>query len=125
MSVATDTDAIAVVEDGRLAWSRGFGVANAERGTPVGDKTLWEAASLSKPVFAYAVLQLVEAFAEAAGRDIPYQIVARRTGDVAEVYADPSLANDVLGWRAELGVDAICRDAWRWQSQNPQGYPAG
>ncbi len=52
--------AIAVVEDGRLAWSRGFGVANAERGTPVGDKTLWEAASLSKPVFAYAVLQLVD-----------------------------------------------------------------
>lgn len=52
--------AIAVVEDGRVAWSRGFGVTHAERGTPVGDATLWEAASLSKPVFAYAVLQLVD-----------------------------------------------------------------
>lgn len=71
-----------------------------------------------------SVLQLVSAFAGAAGREIPYQIVARRAGDVAEVYADPALANEVLGWRAELGVDAMCRDAWRWQSQNPQGYPA-
>ena len=71
-----------------------------------------------------SVLQLVEAFAGAASRAIPYQIVARRAGDVAEVYADPSLANDVLGWRAERDVDAMCRDAWRWQSQNPQGYPA-
>ena len=70
-----------------------------------------------------SVLQLVKAFAGAAERDIPYQIVERRAGDVAEVYADPSLANDVLGWRAELGVEAMCRDAWRWQSQNPQGYP--
>ena len=43
--------------------------------------------------------------------------------DVAEVYADPSLAERTLGWRAELGIEAMCRDAWRWQSQNPQGYP--
>ena len=70
-----------------------------------------------------SVLQLVKAFAGAAERDIPYQIVERRAGDVAEVYADPSLANDVLGWRAELGVEAMCRDAWRWHSQYPQGYP--
>ena len=60
---------------------------------------------------------------QAAARRIPYQVVARRPGDVAEVYADPSLAQRTLGWRAELGVEAMCRDAWRWQSQNPQGYP--
>src|SRR5690606_11648500 len=71
-----------------------------------------------------SVLQLVEAFASAATREIPYQIVARRPGDVAEVYADPSLANRLLGWRAERDVQAMCRDAWRWQSRNPQGYPA-
>jgi UDP-glucose 4-epimerase len=70
------------------------------------------------------VLQLVKAFAEAAARDIPYEVVARRPGDVAEVYADPSLARQALGWQAELGVEAMCRDAWRWQSRNPQGYPA-
>ena len=71
-----------------------------------------------------SVLQLVNAFANASARDIPYRIVARRPGDVAEVYADPSMANRLLGWRAELDVDAMCRDAWRWQSENPQGYPA-
>src|SRR3546814_14113090 len=54
-----------------------------------------------------------------------YEIVARRAGDVAEVYADPSLANKLLGWRAELGIDAMCRDAWRWQSMNPEGYVTG
>lgn len=72
-----------------------------------------------------SVLELVRAFAEASGREIPYDIVARRAGDVAEVYADPSLANELLGWRAELGVDAMCRDAWRWQSMNPDGYDGG
>lgn len=69
-----------------------------------------------------SVLELVRAFAGAAGREIPYEIVARRSGDVAEVYADPSLANRLLGWRAELGIEAMCRDAWRWQSMNPEGY---
>lgn len=69
-----------------------------------------------------SVLELVQAFARASGREIPYDIVARRAGDVAEVYADPSLAQRLLGWRAELDVDAMCRDAWRWQSMNPQGY---
>jgi UDP-glucose 4-epimerase len=70
-----------------------------------------------------SVLQLVQAFAAAAEREIPYRIVARRAGDVAEVYADPSLAHRLLGWRAERDVLAMCRDAWRWQSMNPQGYP--
>ena len=69
-----------------------------------------------------SVLQLVQAFERASGRAVPYEIVARRAGDVAEVYADPALANRLLGWRAELDVDAMCRDAWRWQSMNPEGY---
>jgi UDP-glucose 4-epimerase len=69
-----------------------------------------------------SVLELVRGFEKASGRSIPYQIVDRREGDVAEVYADPSLAQRLLGWRAELDVDAMCRDAWRWQSLNPQGY---
>jgi UDP-glucose 4-epimerase len=59
------------------------------------------------------------------GRGVPYEIVARRPGDVAEVYADPALANALLGWRAELDVEAMCRDAWRWQSMNPGGYGDG
>ncbi len=70
-----------------------------------------------------SVLQLVEAFAKASGRDIPYRIVGRRAGDVAEVYADPSLANQLLGWQARLGLEDMCQDAWRWQSDNPEGYP--
>ncbi len=69
-----------------------------------------------------SVLELLRGFEKASGRDIPYEIVARRPGDVAEVYADPTLANQSLGWHAELDVDAMCRDAWRWQSMNPQGY---
>ncbi|GAB3330864.1 UDP-glucose 4-epimerase GalE [Marilutibacter aestuarii] len=69
-----------------------------------------------------SVIELVKAFERASGRSIPYDIVARRAGDVAEVYADPALANRLLGWRAELDVDAMCRDAWRWQSMNPMGY---
>ncbi len=69
-----------------------------------------------------SVLQLASAFERASGRAIGHDIVARRHGDVAEVYADPSLAHELLGWRAELDVDAMCRDAWRWQSMNPDGY---
>ncbi|NNL56200.1 MAG: UDP-glucose 4-epimerase GalE [Pseudomonadales bacterium] len=70
----------------------------------------------------YSVLDMVQAFAAAAQRDIPYQIVARRPGDAAQCYADPSLASQVLGWRAELGLDAMTADSWRWQSNNPNGY---
>ena len=69
-----------------------------------------------------SVLELVQAFARASGREVPYQIVGRRSGDVAEVYADPSLAQRLLGWKARFDVDAMCRDAWRWQSMNPDGY---
>ena len=69
-----------------------------------------------------SVLDLVKGFEKASGRQIAYDIVARRPGDVAEVYADPSLAKELLGWEAQLNVDAMCRDAWCWQSMNPQGY---
>ncbi len=69
-----------------------------------------------------SVLELVRAFERASNRRVPYEIVARRPGDVAEVYADPSLAHELLGWRAEFDIDAMCRDAWRWQSLNPRGY---
>jgi UDP-glucose 4-epimerase len=58
----------------------------------------------------------------ASGRALPTEKVARRAGDVAESYADPSLAGSLLGWKAEYGLDEMCRDTWRWQSQNPHGY---
>lgn len=71
----------------------------------------------------YSVLEVVKAFETASGRPVPYEIVDRRPGDVAQCYADPALAEAELGWRAVRGIDAMCRDAWRWQSGNPQGYP--
>ncbi len=70
----------------------------------------------------YSVLDIVKAFEAASGRSIPYEVVARRPGDVAECYADPSYAREILGWIAERDIEAMCRDAWRWQSQNPTGY---
>jgi UDP-glucose 4-epimerase len=70
-----------------------------------------------------SVFELVEAFQIASKKEIPYQIVDRRAGDVAESYADPHKANVELGWKAELGIEDICADTWRWQSANPDGYP--
>jgi len=64
----------------------------------------------------YSVLEMVRAFEAASGRAVPYQIVARRPGDIAACYADASLAERELGWKAERGVDQMCADAWRWQS---------
>ena len=69
-----------------------------------------------------SVLQLVQAFERASGKQVPYRIVDRRIGDVAEVFADPGLAWELFGWQAELGVDAMCADTWRWQWMNPDGY---
>jgi UDP-glucose 4-epimerase len=69
-----------------------------------------------------SVLEVVADFERASGRKIPYQIVARRPGDVALTYADPSRANRELGWRAERGLDEMCADVWRWQFNNPNGY---
>ena len=70
----------------------------------------------------YSVLEVVAAFEKASGRPIPYQIEGRRTGDVATLYADPTLAKALLGWQAELDLDAMATDAWRWQQKNPDGY---
>jgi UDP-glucose 4-epimerase len=70
----------------------------------------------------YSVLELIHAFEKASGKTIPYEVVARRPGDIATCYADPTKANRELGWTAQKRLDEMCRDAWRWQSQNPQGY---
>ncbi len=70
----------------------------------------------------YSVLEMLHAFEKAVGHEIPYKIVDRRPGDIAECYADPSYAYEVLGWKAELGLDEMCADSWRWQSANPNGY---
>jgi UDP-glucose 4-epimerase len=64
----------------------------------------------------YSVLEMVQAFAAASGRDVPYQIGPRRPGDVAQCYADPTHAERELGWKAERAIDQMCRDAWRYQS---------
>lgn len=70
----------------------------------------------------YSVLDVLHAFERASGREIPYQIKPRRAGDVAQCYADPKLAEEKLGWRAQYDLDAMARDLWRFYSQNPRGY---
>src|SRR3989475_10087358 len=69
-----------------------------------------------------AGLETVRAFERASGRAVPIERVARRAGDVAECYADPSLAEKILGWKATYTLEDMCRDTWRWQSMNPHGY---
>jgi UDP-glucose 4-epimerase len=71
----------------------------------------------------YSVLEVIAAFEKVSGRKIRYKIVGRRPGDIAISYADPSKANRELNWKAERGIEEMCRDLWNWQSQNPQGYP--
>uniref|UniRef100_A0A2D4PUF7 UDP-glucose 4-epimerase n=1 Tax=Micrurus surinamensis TaxID=129470 RepID=A0A2D4PUF7_MICSU len=70
----------------------------------------------------YSVLQMVKAMEKASGRQINYKIVERREGDVASCYANPGLAEEELGWKAIFGLDKMCEDLWRWQSQNPTGF---
>jgi len=70
----------------------------------------------------YSVLEAVAAFKRASNRDIPFEITPRRDGDIAEIYADASRAEELLKWRAEKTLDEMCADHWRWQSQNPNGY---
>ena len=70
----------------------------------------------------YSVLDIIKAFSKACGHDIPYVIDPRRPGDVATCYSDPTKAREVLGWVAENSIEDMCRDAWRWQSNNPDGY---
>lgn len=72
----------------------------------------------------YSVLDMVRAFEDASGKPVPYELAPRRAGDVASCYADPAAALAVLGWRAERDLVAMCQDAWRWQSSNPNGYAA-
>jgi UDP-glucose 4-epimerase len=70
-----------------------------------------------------SVKEMLEAFSRACGHDLPYEIAPRRPGDIAESYADPAKAKAELGWTADRTVDEMCADSWRWQSQNPDGYP--
>ncbi len=70
----------------------------------------------------YSVLQMIHAFEKAAGKKVPYKIVHRRPGDIAECWADPAKAKAELGWQADLSLEDMCRDTWRWQSKNPNGY---
>ena len=70
----------------------------------------------------YSVLDMVKAFEKASGKKVPYVIAPRRPGDIAKCFADPSYAKEALGWEAVRGIDEMCEDTWRWQSNNPNGY---
>jgi UDP-glucose 4-epimerase len=70
----------------------------------------------------YSVLQAVQAFEKVTGRKVPYKVVERRPGDIAECWASPEKAKRELGWEAVRGIETMCRDSWKWQSENPNGY---
>ena len=70
----------------------------------------------------YSVLEIVKAFSEACGKELPYKLEPRRPGDISECFADPKKAREELGWEAKRGIAEMCEDAWRWQSNNPNGY---
>ncbi len=70
----------------------------------------------------YSVLEMIQAFEKASNSSVAFEIVGRRAGDLAEYYADPTQANTILGWRARLGIERMCEDTWRWQTNNPNGY---
>lgn len=72
----------------------------------------------------YSVLDMVKAFEKATGKAVPYVIAPRRAGDVAECYSDPAKAKELLGWTAQYGLEDMCKDSWKWQSENPNGYRA-
>ena len=72
----------------------------------------------------HSVLEVVQAFAKASGREIPYRVMPRRPGDVAACWADASLARELLGWSATLDLARMCEDSWRWQQKNPEGFIA-
>lgn len=72
----------------------------------------------------YSVLAMIRAFEAASGQRVPYRVVPRRVGDIATCYADPTQAERELGWKARRGLSDMMRDAWRWQSTNPNGYKA-
>ncbi|WP_026181251.1 UDP-glucose 4-epimerase GalE [Demetria terragena] len=89
--------------------------------------------SMKEPVRAFnlgtgqgvSVFEVLRAFEKAVGRALPYEVAPRRAGDLAESYADPTRAEQELGWKATKSIDDMCADAWRWQRENPMGYPAG
>ena len=70
----------------------------------------------------YSVLDMVHAFERVTGKKVPYEIVDRRPGDIGTVYASPDKSAELLGWKAQYGLDEMCRDTWAWQSKNPMGY---
>jgi UDP-glucose 4-epimerase len=70
----------------------------------------------------HSVLEVIQAFEDATGKVVPYRVTHRRAGDAPAVYADPARAEEELGWTAELGLEAMCRDAFNWQQKNPRGY---
>jgi UDP-glucose 4-epimerase len=70
----------------------------------------------------YSVIDVVKAFEKASGKPVPYEIVARRPGDVAQCFANPAKAFEVIGWKAQYGIERMCADHWRWQAQNPRGF---
>lgn len=70
----------------------------------------------------YSVLDVVKAFEKASGKTIKYKIAPRRAGDIAQCYANPAKANNELGWKAQYGIEEMCRDSWNWQQKNPNGY---
>ena len=70
----------------------------------------------------YSVLDMVHAFEKVTGKKVPYRIAPRRPGDLATVYASPDKSAEELGWKAEYGLEDMCRDTWAWQSKNPMGY---
>ena len=70
----------------------------------------------------YSVLDMVKAFEKASGKKVPYKIVDRRSGDIAICYSDPSFAKEILGWEVKKGIEDMCVDSWKWQSNNPDGY---
>lgn len=70
----------------------------------------------------YSVLDIVKAFNKAYGKELPYKIAPRRAGDIATCYSDPTKAKEVLGWTAKRGIEEMCEDSWRWQSNNPNGF---
>jgi UDP-glucose 4-epimerase len=72
----------------------------------------------------HSVLEVVRAFESASGKAVPYSIAPRRPGDIAACWADPGLANSILGWRADLDLARMCADSWRWQQMNPNGFEA-
>lgn len=71
----------------------------------------------------YSVLDLIKAFKKSSGKNVPYKIHPRRAGDSAEAYSNPEKSQKALGWKAKRDIQAMCDDAWKWQEQNPQGYP--